>query len=55
MFESGTGVANGVGFGSAYAVIYGACGLTLWYGSKLIREDDGYTPGKMLAVSTSMQ
>ncbi len=34
-----------------FATIYGANGISLFYGSHLIWENDNYTPGKMIMVS----
>ena len=46
-----TGIASGMGLGFSFAAVYGSSALGLWYGSKLVREDDDYTAGKMVTVS----
>ena len=47
-----TGLSQGVGIGIVFALIYICTAVSLWWGSKLVREDDDYTPGRMIAVST---
>ena len=34
-----------------YLVVLAVYGLAFWYGSKLVREDESYTPGDMVTVS----
>ena len=46
------GGSSGLWYGVMMFSIYCVYGLSFWYGSKLVREDDDYTPGIMLTVST---
>ena len=48
-----TGVVSGMGLGFFFAAIYGSSALSLWWDSKLVREDDDYTAGKMVSVGHS--
>ena len=46
-----TEMISGLGKGCSFALIYGSCALTFWYGSKLIQAHLHYTPGIIMAVS----
>ena len=37
--------------GLIFFIIFCCYALAFWYGSKLVREDDAYTPGVMLIAS----
>lgn len=45
------GLILGLSMGATWFVVYAAYSLGFWYGAKLIREDDTYTPGRLLIVS----
>ena len=47
------GLILGLSMGGTWFVVYAAYSLGFWYGAKLIREDDSYTPGRLLIVSGS--
>ena len=46
-----TNMASGFGLGLIFAMIYTGSALILWYGSKLVRENDAYAPGDVFVVS----
>ena len=48
-----TNMASGFGLGLIFAMIYTGSALILWYGSKLVRENDAYAPGDVFVVSVS--
>lgn len=41
----------GLAMGMIFLIIFCTYALAFWYGSKLVREDDAYTAGRMLIVS----
>jgi len=45
------GIVSGAGMGFFFVVIFGSYALAFWYGGKLVREDSGYSAGRMLIVS----
>ena len=48
------GLVSGGGMGVVMFIIFLVYCVIFWYGCKLVREDDHYTAGKMLIVSTNM-
>ncbi|KAK2184056.1 hypothetical protein NP493_285g02000 [Ridgeia piscesae] len=48
------GLILGLSMGGTWFVVYAAYSLGFWYGAKLIREDDSYTPGRLLIVFFSI-
>ena len=50
-FGKRTGIITGLGIGFVYAVSYLSNVVAVYSGSKLVREDDTYLPGRMLTVS----
>lgn len=46
------GIANGLGMGSVFLVMFGSYALAFWYGSTLVRDED-YSAGSMMIVSTT--
>ncbi|ELU01162.1 hypothetical protein CAPTEDRAFT_219712 [Capitella teleta] len=44
------GAIGGGGMGFIFFIIFSCYALTFWYGSKLVREEEAYTPGIMLIV-----
>ena len=47
------GIISGGAMGLIYLIIFCTYCLAFWYGSKLVREEEAYTPGVMLIVSKS--
>ncbi|CAM0908393.1 unnamed protein product [Alopecurus aequalis] len=43
------GLANGVGMGSVFFILFSSFGLALWYGGKLVLSN-GYTGGKVITI-----
>lgn len=48
-----SGLASGFGLGTILLIVFGAYGLAIWYGSKLILEQ-GYDGGKVINVIMSI-
>ena len=46
-----SGFSQGVGIGIVIALIYSCAAVSLWWGSKLVRDNEDYTPGRMISVS----
>uniref|UniRef100_X2B039 Bile salt export pump n=1 Tax=Capitella teleta TaxID=283909 RepID=X2B039_CAPTE len=44
------GAIGGGGMGVIFFIIFSCYALAFWYGSKLVREEEAYTPGVMLIV-----
>lgn len=44
-------IIAGAGMGAVFFFIFGVYALAFWYGSKLVREEEAYTAGRMIIVS----
>ena len=50
-FGKRTGIITGLGIGFFHATMYLSNAVAVYWGSKLVREDDDYSPGRMLTVN----
>jgi len=46
------GIISGAGMGFLFFIFFATYALAFWYGGKLVREEEHYTPGRMLIVSS---
>ena len=50
-YEIHRSIATGLGLGLLVCTGYCMFAITFWYGAKLVREVDGFTPGTWIVVS----